>query len=124
MLPVVATNTTCSIRVAAVTKGGVGPFSIPVEIFIPASGKEVQGWMLGIAQGVLDMRPFDITLSSFGCFPCQPKILIWEQESLTPHSLFSYVALWAPLKTLGSSCPKPWVLQAASFTIFINRIFS
>ncbi|XP_066034081.1 tyrosine-protein kinase Mer isoform X3 [Chamaea fasciata] len=37
VLPVVATNTTCSIRVAAVTKGGVGPFSIPVEIFIPAS---------------------------------------------------------------------------------------
>ncbi|NXR36922.1 MERTK kinase, partial [Zosterops hypoxanthus] len=38
VLPVVATNTTCSIRVAAVTKGGVGPFSIPVEVFIPASG--------------------------------------------------------------------------------------
>uniref|UniRef100_A0A8C9NIK7 receptor protein-tyrosine kinase n=1 Tax=Serinus canaria TaxID=9135 RepID=A0A8C9NIK7_SERCA len=38
VLPVVATNATCSIRVAAVTKGGVGPFSIPKEIFIPASG--------------------------------------------------------------------------------------
>ncbi|NXH48339.1 MERTK kinase, partial [Dicaeum eximium] len=38
VLPVVATNATCAIRVAAVTKGGVGPFSIPVEIFIPASG--------------------------------------------------------------------------------------
>ncbi|NWZ73132.1 MERTK kinase, partial [Acrocephalus arundinaceus] len=38
VLPVVATNATCSIRVATVTKGGVGPFSIPVEIFIPASG--------------------------------------------------------------------------------------
>ncbi|XP_030802337.1 tyrosine-protein kinase Mer isoform X1 [Camarhynchus parvulus] len=38
VLPVAATNATCSIRVAAVTKGGVGPFSIPVEIFIPASG--------------------------------------------------------------------------------------
>ncbi|XP_039572834.1 tyrosine-protein kinase Mer isoform X2 [Passer montanus] len=38
VLPVVATSATCSIRVAAVTKGGVGPFSIPVEIFIPASG--------------------------------------------------------------------------------------
>lgn len=88
VLPVVATNATCSIRVAAVTKGGVGPFSIPVEIFIPASGKEVQGWMLGMAQGVLDVRPFDITPSSFGCFPCQPRILIWEQESLTPRSLF------------------------------------
>uniref|UniRef100_A0A8C5UFU7 Tyrosine-protein kinase Mer n=1 Tax=Malurus cyaneus samueli TaxID=2593467 RepID=A0A8C5UFU7_9PASS len=42
VLPVEATNATCSVRVAAVTKGGVGPFSIPVEIFIPASGKEVQ----------------------------------------------------------------------------------
>ncbi|NXS37572.1 MERTK kinase, partial [Pomatostomus ruficeps] len=38
VLPVVATNATCSVRVAAVTKGGVGPFSIPVEIFIPGSG--------------------------------------------------------------------------------------
>ncbi|NXG13446.1 MERTK kinase, partial [Grallaria varia] len=38
VLPVVATNATCSIRVAAVTKGGVGPFSLPVEIFIPGSG--------------------------------------------------------------------------------------
>ncbi|NXD19989.1 MERTK kinase, partial [Spelaeornis formosus] len=38
VLPVLATNATCSIRVAAVTKGGVGPSSAPVEIFIPASG--------------------------------------------------------------------------------------
>ncbi|XP_057289096.1 tyrosine-protein kinase Mer isoform X1 [Pezoporus wallicus] len=37
-LPVVATNATCSVRVAAVTKGGVGPFSTPVEVFIPGSG--------------------------------------------------------------------------------------
>uniref|UniRef100_A0A8C0UMJ0 Tyrosine-protein kinase Mer n=1 Tax=Cyanistes caeruleus TaxID=156563 RepID=A0A8C0UMJ0_CYACU len=36
VLPVVATNATCSVRVAAVTKGGVGPSSAPVEIFIPA----------------------------------------------------------------------------------------
>lgn len=39
LLPVVATNATCSVRVAAVTKGGVGPFSSPVEVFIPDSGK-------------------------------------------------------------------------------------
>lgn len=39
LLPVVATNATCSIRVAAVTKGGVGPFSSPVEVFIPDNGK-------------------------------------------------------------------------------------
>uniref|UniRef100_A0A803VA73 Tyrosine-protein kinase Mer n=1 Tax=Ficedula albicollis TaxID=59894 RepID=A0A803VA73_FICAL len=38
VLPVVATNATCSVRVAAVTKGGVGPSSVPVEIFIPAGG--------------------------------------------------------------------------------------
>uniref|UniRef100_A0A803W6J6 Tyrosine-protein kinase Mer n=1 Tax=Ficedula albicollis TaxID=59894 RepID=A0A803W6J6_FICAL len=37
VLPVVATNATCSVRVAAVTKGGVGPSSVPVEIFIPAA---------------------------------------------------------------------------------------
>ncbi|XP_064915500.1 tyrosine-protein kinase Mer isoform X2 [Columba livia] len=38
VLPVLATNATCSIRVAAVTKGGAGPFSSPVEVFIPGSG--------------------------------------------------------------------------------------
>ncbi|XP_014817874.1 PREDICTED: tyrosine-protein kinase Mer [Calidris pugnax] len=38
ILPVVATNATCSVRVAAVTKGGVGPFSSPVEVFIPGGG--------------------------------------------------------------------------------------
>ncbi|XP_068531290.1 tyrosine-protein kinase Mer isoform X1 [Anas acuta] len=38
LLPVVATNATCSVRVAAVTKGGVGPFSSPVEVFIPDNG--------------------------------------------------------------------------------------
>ncbi|NWI66736.1 MERTK kinase, partial [Todus mexicanus] len=38
VLPVVATNATCSVRVAAVTKGGVGPFSSPVEVFIPGHG--------------------------------------------------------------------------------------
>ncbi|XP_061212895.1 tyrosine-protein kinase Mer [Neopsephotus bourkii] len=37
-LPVLATNATCAVRVAAVTKGGVGPFSTPVEVFIPGSG--------------------------------------------------------------------------------------
>lgn len=32
-------NATCTVRIAAVTKGGVGPFSEPVKIFIPAHGK-------------------------------------------------------------------------------------
>uniref|UniRef100_A0A8C0XK93 receptor protein-tyrosine kinase n=1 Tax=Castor canadensis TaxID=51338 RepID=A0A8C0XK93_CASCN len=31
-------NATCTVRIAAVTKGGVGPFSEPVKIFIPAHG--------------------------------------------------------------------------------------
>ncbi|KFW90340.1 Tyrosine-protein kinase Mer, partial [Phalacrocorax carbo] len=34
VVPVVATNATCS----AITKGGVGPFSSPVEVYIPGSG--------------------------------------------------------------------------------------
>ncbi|XP_064366140.1 tyrosine-protein kinase Mer isoform X3 [Dromaius novaehollandiae] len=38
ILPVDTTNATCYVRVAAVSKGGVGPFSNPVEIFIPGSG--------------------------------------------------------------------------------------
>nr|2DBJ_A Chain A, Proto-oncogene tyrosine-protein kinase MER precursor [Homo sapiens] len=29
-------NATCTVRIAAVTRGGVGPFSDPVKIFIPA----------------------------------------------------------------------------------------
>uniref|UniRef100_A0A2K6RNC1 receptor protein-tyrosine kinase n=1 Tax=Rhinopithecus roxellana TaxID=61622 RepID=A0A2K6RNC1_RHIRO len=32
-------NATCTVRIAAVTKGGVGPFSDPVKIFIPAHGE-------------------------------------------------------------------------------------
>uniref|UniRef100_A0A8C8STG3 Tyrosine-protein kinase Mer n=1 Tax=Pelusios castaneus TaxID=367368 RepID=A0A8C8STG3_9SAUR len=34
-IPIVATNATCAVRVAAVTTGGVGPFSDPVVLFIP-----------------------------------------------------------------------------------------
>uniref|UniRef100_A0A2K5EPP6 MER proto-onco, tyrosine kinase n=1 Tax=Aotus nancymaae TaxID=37293 RepID=A0A2K5EPP6_AOTNA len=32
-------NATCTVRIAAVTKGGVGPFSDPVKIFVPAHGE-------------------------------------------------------------------------------------
>uniref|UniRef100_A0A2K5MDR5 receptor protein-tyrosine kinase n=1 Tax=Cercocebus atys TaxID=9531 RepID=A0A2K5MDR5_CERAT len=32
-------NATCTVRIAAVTKGGVGPFSDPVKVFIPAHGE-------------------------------------------------------------------------------------
>ncbi|XP_004844368.1 tyrosine-protein kinase Mer isoform X3 [Heterocephalus glaber] len=33
-------NATYSVRIAAITKGGVGPFSDPVKIFIPAQGMD------------------------------------------------------------------------------------
>ncbi|XP_061481510.1 tyrosine-protein kinase Mer isoform X2 [Rhineura floridana] len=36
-IPIVATNATCIVRVAAITKGGVGPFSNPVGVFIPGN---------------------------------------------------------------------------------------
>uniref|UniRef100_A0A8C5KES6 receptor protein-tyrosine kinase n=1 Tax=Jaculus jaculus TaxID=51337 RepID=A0A8C5KES6_JACJA len=32
-------NATCTVRIAAVTRGGIGPFSEPVKIFIPALGR-------------------------------------------------------------------------------------
>ncbi|KAM7172144.1 tyrosine-protein kinase Mer isoform 2-T2 [Macrochelys suwanniensis] len=37
-IAIVATNATCAVRVAAVTKGGIGPFSDPVVVFIPGDG--------------------------------------------------------------------------------------
>ncbi|XP_072844982.2 tyrosine-protein kinase Mer isoform X2 [Pogona vitticeps] len=37
-VPIMATNATCTVQVAAVTNGGVGSFSDPVRIFIPGNG--------------------------------------------------------------------------------------
>ncbi|XP_054431532.1 tyrosine-protein kinase Mer [Pteronotus mesoamericanus] len=37
-IPVQVYNATCTVKVAAVTKGGVGPFSVPLKIFVPAHG--------------------------------------------------------------------------------------
>ncbi|KAG8123134.1 hypothetical protein E2320_018491, partial [Naja naja] len=37
-IPIVTTNVTCIVQVAAVTNGGVGPFSDPVAMFIPSNG--------------------------------------------------------------------------------------
>ncbi|KAM6081855.1 tyrosine-protein kinase Mer isoform 2-T2 [Chlamydotis macqueenii] len=54
VLPVVATNATCSVRVAAVTRGGVGPFSSPVEVFIPGSGLITSAPSLTPASGNAD----------------------------------------------------------------------
>ncbi|XP_053239429.1 tyrosine-protein kinase Mer isoform X2 [Podarcis raffonei] len=36
-IPIVAINATCMVRVAAITNGGVGPFSDPVAVFIPGN---------------------------------------------------------------------------------------
>uniref|UniRef100_A0A5F8HGC6 Tyrosine-protein kinase Mer n=1 Tax=Monodelphis domestica TaxID=13616 RepID=A0A5F8HGC6_MONDO len=38
LLSVLATNTTCTVKIAVVTKGGIGPFSDPVNVFIPPNG--------------------------------------------------------------------------------------
>lgn len=38
-IPIMATNATCIVRVAAVTNGGIGPFSDPVNVFIQGNGK-------------------------------------------------------------------------------------
>lgn len=137
ILPVVATNATCSVRVAAVTKGGVGPFSSPVEVFIPSSGKEMpipacavcmQGRVMGKSAGrafLAQPRPFGIPPSSFRCFPRQPgcRPRIWDLQcalvarrdlpstrSLGPDALFSRVTLWALLGLVsapGKSSPNP-----------------
>ncbi|XP_054978648.1 tyrosine-protein kinase Mer [Sorex araneus] len=37
-IPIEFHNATCTVRIAAVTKGGVGPFSKPVKLFIPVHG--------------------------------------------------------------------------------------
>lgn len=151
VLPVVATNATCSVRVAAITKGGVGPFSSPVEVFIPGSGKEmavpasaawVQGRMTGKHTLLAWPRPFGISPSSFRHFPGRPgyRPRIWDLQhalvarrdllstcSLGPHALFSCVTLWALVGLVsapGKSSPNPWVLQADSFTSSINGISS
>lgn len=38
-IPVHVHNATCTVRIAAITTGGVGPFSDPVKIFVPAHGE-------------------------------------------------------------------------------------
>ncbi|XP_020843213.1 tyrosine-protein kinase Mer isoform X1 [Phascolarctos cinereus] len=37
-ISVLATNTTYTVKIAVITKGGIGPFSDPVDVFIPANG--------------------------------------------------------------------------------------
>ncbi|XP_006258149.2 tyrosine-protein kinase Mer [Alligator mississippiensis] len=63
IIPVVATNSTCSVRVAAFTKGGVGPFSDPVEVFIPGNGLITLAPSSTPASG--NTEPFVIVLGVF-----------------------------------------------------------
>lgn len=44
-IPIHVHNATCTVRVAAVTKGGVGPFSAPVKVFVPAHGESGHPWV-------------------------------------------------------------------------------
>lgn len=44
-IPIRVHNATCTVRVAAVTKGGEGPFSAPVKVFVPAHGESGQPWV-------------------------------------------------------------------------------
>ncbi|KAL4694315.1 hypothetical protein H8959_013580 [Pygathrix nigripes] len=56
-------NATCTVRIAAVTKGGVGPFSDPVKIFIPA-----HGWVDHAPSSTPAPGNADPVLIIFGCF--------------------------------------------------------
>ncbi|XP_032034992.1 tyrosine-protein kinase Mer [Hylobates moloch] len=56
-------NATCTVRIAAVTKGGVGPFSDPVKIFIPA-----HGWVDYAPSSTPAPGNADPVLIIFGCF--------------------------------------------------------
>uniref|UniRef100_A0A2K5MDM8 receptor protein-tyrosine kinase n=1 Tax=Cercocebus atys TaxID=9531 RepID=A0A2K5MDM8_CERAT len=56
-------NATCTVRIAAVTKGGVGPFSDPVKVFIPA-----HGWVDHAPSSTPAPGNADPVLIIFGCF--------------------------------------------------------
>ncbi|XP_064227765.1 tyrosine-protein kinase Mer [Aotus nancymaae] len=56
-------NATCTVRIAAVTKGGVGPFSDPVKIFVPA-----HGWVDYAPSSTPAPGNTDPVLIIFGCF--------------------------------------------------------
>lgn len=50
-IPVQIYNATCTVRIAAVTKGGIGPFSEPVKIIIPEHSES--GPLLAAERGSL-----------------------------------------------------------------------
>uniref|UniRef100_A0A8C7BBS9 receptor protein-tyrosine kinase n=1 Tax=Neovison vison TaxID=452646 RepID=A0A8C7BBS9_NEOVI len=56
-------NAMCTVRIAAVTRGGVGPFSDPVKIFIPA-----HGWIDSAPSSTPAPGNTDPVLIILGCF--------------------------------------------------------
>nr|XP_035127865.2 tyrosine-protein kinase Mer isoform X2 [Callithrix jacchus] len=56
-------NATCTVRIAAITKGGVGPFSDPVKILVPA-----HGWVDYAPSSTPAPGNTDPVLIIFGCF--------------------------------------------------------
>lgn len=53
-LPVQVRNATCTVRVAAITSGGVGPLSAPVKVFVPTAGKSGLPWLTAYPPGSAD----------------------------------------------------------------------
>lgn len=53
-LPVQVRNATCTVRVAAITSGGVGPLSAPVKVFVPTAGKSGLPWLTAHPPGSAD----------------------------------------------------------------------
>ncbi|XP_036894495.1 tyrosine-protein kinase Mer isoform X2 [Sturnira hondurensis] len=62
-IPVQVHNATCTVRIAAVTTGGVGPFSAPVKIFVP-----VRGWVDFAPSSTPAPGNTDPVLIVLGCF--------------------------------------------------------
>ncbi|XP_015981599.2 tyrosine-protein kinase Mer isoform X2 [Rousettus aegyptiacus] len=62
-LPVQVRNATCTVRVAAITSGGVGPLSAPVKVFIP-----IAGWVDYAPSSTPAPGSADPVLIVLGCF--------------------------------------------------------
>ncbi|XP_015419273.1 PREDICTED: tyrosine-protein kinase Mer isoform X1 [Myotis davidii] len=62
-IPVHVHNATCTVKVAAITTGGVGPFSDPVKIFVPA-----HGWVDLAPSSAPTPGSTDPVLIILGCF--------------------------------------------------------
>uniref|UniRef100_A0A7D9NKI3 Tyrosine-protein kinase Mer n=1 Tax=Xenopus tropicalis TaxID=8364 RepID=A0A7D9NKI3_XENTR len=69
-LPIKATNATCTVTVAARTNGGVGPYSLPVQLLIPGDGSVTSATSSTPAPG--NVSPYVILLG----FICSLMILL------------------------------------------------